>query len=239
MDVARGTRLVLIRHGEARCNTEAYIGGHLGCRGLTERGIRQSEILAQRVARTGEFGHCAAIWTSVLPRAIETAEILKTVLPDLVIERSCSLCERHPGEADGMTWEDYGKRYARDALPGDDPHTPLSEGGESWVAFVERAEEALYGLARRYAGQGVIVVTHGGVIDSSLIGFLSLASYGSRVRLHPEHTSITEWEYIGTRWRLARYNDSAHLSEPQYEDLRTPAPEWVHSDINSRIRPRA
>lgn len=228
--VAPGTRLILVRHGEAYCNTEGYIGGHRSCRGLTERGVAQSEVLAKRIARTQEFAQCSAIWTSVLPRAIETAVILRNALPHLDVEQSCSLCERHPGEADGLTWDEYEQRHGRGALPGDDPNAVLSEGGESLISFVERAEEALYLLAHRYAGQSVMIVTHGGIIDSSLIGFLDLPFHGNRVRLHPEHTSITEWEYIGTKWRLVRYNDAAHLGEPECKVLLTPAPEWVNRE---------
>ncbi|HUZ21948.1 MAG TPA: histidine phosphatase family protein [Acidimicrobiales bacterium] len=227
---APGTRLAIVRHGEAVCNVEDFIGGHEGCRGLTKRGVRQAEALAERLRRTGELAGAAALWTSVLPRAVETAEIIAPSLRDLPVQRSCGLCERHPGEADGLTWAEYERRYLRISLPGDDPELPLSPGGESWIDFVDRASASLAALAADHPGQLLVVVAHGGVIDASVIRFLGLPDHGENVRLHPDHTSITEWEHTGTRWRFARYNDAAHLGGPEVEELRSPAPGWVGRD---------
>jgi len=206
-----GTRLVIIRHGEAVCNAEEYIGGHGSCRGLTARGVRQAEALAARLERTRELEGAAAFYTSVLPRAIETAAIVAPALGGARFVESCSLCERHAGEADGLTWSEYGDRYLRRSLPGDEPDVPLAPGGESWAGFVERATTALAAIADAHAGQLVVVVAHGGVIDSSMISFLGLADHGAGVRLHPEHASLTEWQHVGSKWRLVRYSDSAHL----------------------------
>ena len=231
--IAAGTRLAIIRHGEAYANVDSVIGGHKGCRGLTPRGVAQVEVLAERLARTGELAGAAAMWTSVLPRAIESAAILAPTLGVSGFERSCSFCERHPGEADGMTWVDYEARYQRRGLPGDDPEFPTSPGGESWIDFLDRAAAALTSVAVRHPGGLVVVVSHGGVIDSSMIRFLGLAEHGNLVRLHPGNTSITEWRHTGSRWRLVRYNDVAHLAglahitstEPEWVDVEPP--EWA------------
>lgn len=230
--VAAGTRLVVVRHGEAACNAEDFIGGHHGCRGLTARGVEQARALARRLERTGELGEAVALYTSVLPRAIETAEIVATALPSSlgVPEQRCELCERHPGEADGLTWAEYERRYQRSSLPGEDVELPLSPGGESWAQFVRRAAGALTSVARRHPGQLAVVVAHGGIIDSSMISFLSLPSHGGLVRLHAEHTSLTEWQHTGRSWRLVRYNDAAHLAEPELAGHRTPSPAWVVRD---------
>ncbi len=230
--IAPGTRLAIIRHGEAASNAEDFIGGHAGCRGLTGRGVAQARALAGRLERTGELAAATAFYTSVLPRAIETAEIVATGLPGRlgVPVQSCDLCERHPGEADGLTWSEYEARYQRSSLPGEDPETPLSPGGESWVDFVERASGALSALARRHPGELVVVVAHGGIIDASMIAFLGLPAHGTAVRLHAENTSITEWQHTGRTWRLVRYNDAAHLADPESIEHRSPLPAWVATD---------
>jgi probable phosphoglycerate mutase len=224
-----GTRLAIIRHGEAVCNAQSYVGGPKSCRGLTALGVRQSEVLAERLARTGELDGPDALWTSELPRAYETAAILAPALGELTVERSQALCEREPGEADGLSWAEFSLRYGRNSTPGDHPELPLSPGGESWIGFVERAATALTDLARRHRGGLVVIVAHGGIIDASLIAFLGLPGYGNTVRLHAENTSITEWRHTGRRWRLVRYNDSAHLAEAP-GDLRAEPPEWVFSE---------
>src|ERR1700737_4528107 len=100
------TRLVLIRHGESRATVDQVVGGHEGCRGLSELGVRQVQALAGRLAKSGELGTVDAVLTSVLPRAIETAELIAPAVgwaPEDV-QRDCALCELHPGECDGMTW---------------------------------------------------------------------------------------------------------------------------------------
>lgn len=224
-----GTRLAIVRHGEAVCNAESFVGGPKSCRGLTALGIRQSEVLAERLRRTGELAGASALWTSELPRAFQTAELLAPALGDLAIERSTSLCEREPGEADGLSWAEFTRRYGRSSTPGDQPESPFAPGGESWVGFVGRAATALRKLAARYSGGLVVVVAHGGIIDASLIAFLDLPEHGNGVRLHAENTSITEWRHTGRRWRLVRYNDAAHLAESDGA-LRAEPPEWVFTE---------
>ena len=222
--LAPGTRLVVIRHGEAACNAEDFIGGHASCRGLTDRGRRQVAALAERLERTGELDGADAVWTSVLPRAIETAAILAPAL-GRAASRSCDLCERHPGEADGLSWAEYEERYGAGTLPGVGPDVPLSPGGESWSGFVARAAGTLAGLARSHQGRLVVVVAHGGVVDASLIAFLGLATHGPGVRFHAENSSLTEWQHTGACWRLVRYNDAAHLAG--VEGALAPTPGWV------------
>jgi probable phosphoglycerate mutase len=236
-----GTRIVIVRHGEAFCNAEEFIGGHASCRGLTPRGVRQVEALASRLERTRELGTASAFYTSILPRAVETAAILSPVFGGAQFVQRCSLCERHPGEVDGLSWAAYSERYLRRSLPGDEPDQPLSPGGESWAHFLDRASAALTGLALEHPGELVVVASHGGVIDSSMIRFLGLAEHGAGVRLHPEHSSMTEWQHVGTKWRLVRYNDAAHLLDRGAEmpldpdgnagsELLTPPPAWVLVD---------
>ncbi len=229
--IATGTRLAIVRHGEAWCNLEQFIGGPKSCRGLTPRGQRQAHVLRERLERTGELAHASALWTSDLPRAIETARIVGEGLIGLEFQQSEGLSERDAGEADGMFWRDIPAQYGRSATPGDFPDEPLGPGGESWIAFVDRATAELNRLVHANPGELTLVVAHGGIIDASLIRFLQLPEHGSQIRLHAEHTSITEWHFTGRKWRLVRYNDFSHLSEPPHaSELLAPPPEWVHTE---------
>ncbi|MGH3975697.1 MAG: histidine phosphatase family protein, partial [Pseudonocardiaceae bacterium] len=106
------TRLVLIRHGESRATVDQMMGGHEGCRGLTERGKRQAEALADRLTRTGELADASVLLASVLPRAVETAEIVAPILGGLEVKQVCDFCELHVGAADGLlSWEEFRERY--------------------------------------------------------------------------------------------------------------------------------
>ena len=228
-ELAGGSRIVVIRHGEAVSNAEDVIAGHLTCKGLTDHGRLQVEALATRLRRTKELEGAVALYSSILPRAIETAEILSPALGNLEVRETCDLCERHVGEADGMTWREYEARYGV-MKPGDDPERDLAPGGESWVSFCDRAEAALYDVMSRHPGQLVVVAAHGGIIGASMVRFLGLSDHGAGLRGHPDNSSITEWAWTGVRWWLVRYNDAGHLDTQRWAEsdgLRVPAPDWV------------
>ncbi len=212
---ARGgaTRVVLVRHGEARCNVNGIVGGMIGCSGLTVTGVSQAEALADRLARTGELAGVDALYASTLPRAVETAEILRPALdrwregPPLEIVRQEQLSELHPGEADGLDWTTFAERYGEpdwDAAPGE----PLAPGAESWTGFVDRAAAAVGALADAHPGQLVVAACHAGVVEATMLRFLPFGAGGPvRLRLRTEHASMTEWERFEGTWLLRRYND--------------------------------
>ncbi|HVB92019.1 MAG TPA: histidine phosphatase family protein [Acidimicrobiales bacterium] len=204
------TRVVLVRHGEAACNVNRVVGGVRGCSGLTELGRRQVAALAERLGQTGEMVGVSALYASVLPRAVETAEQLRPVLGSGAIVQQCDLCELHPGMADGMEWQEVLDTFG---VPDwdQDADIPIAPGGESWTAFVARASGAIRGLAQRHPGETVVAAVHAGVIEASMIAFLGIDPVVYRrgwVRI--VHASLTEWEWVPAedRWILLRFNDS-------------------------------
>jgi probable phosphoglycerate mutase len=212
--------VVLVRHGEAVCNVSGVCGGPIGCEGLTDRGRGQVEALRDRLAETGELARVDALYASVLPRAIETAELLSPALathrdgrsvPELVTE--CGLCELHPGKADGMTWAEFTVEFG-DLDWVADPGRVIAPGGESWTGFVNRVAESLDTLVVRHSGQLVVVACHAGVIEASLLAKVPVAGglEGARLQLRTHHASLTTWEIDEGRWRLLAYNDAAHLA---------------------------
>ncbi len=205
----RGTRLVLIRHGEARCNVDGVIGGPHGDGGLTARGRAQARALAERLVRTGELGAASALYTSVLGRSVQTAALLAPGLPSLEAVPDCGLCELHPGVADALSWTEYAVRYG--ALNSDErPGSPFAPGAESWAGFHERVERALGALIVRHPGELVVAVVHGGVIEQAMKSVIHEPP-AARLGLRTEYCSVTEIEYDGPRRRLLRYNDVAPL----------------------------
>ncbi|MDP8953449.1 MAG: histidine phosphatase family protein [Actinomycetota bacterium] len=209
------TRLVLIRHGESQVTVDSVVGGPKTCSGLSPHGRRQAEALARRLRRTGELADLDVLVASTLPRAVETAEIVAPVVGGPAVEQHGDLCELHPGEADGITWEEFRRRYT---WPGDtrDFYRPMAPGAESWAAFSTRVGQALTRLADAHECRTVVAACHGGVIEQSfaVLGELPL---GRGFHLRIENTSITEWERAPhgpeRRWTLVRFNDAAHLAE--------------------------
>jgi len=205
-------RLVLVRHGEAVCNVSGTVGGKVGCTGLTDLGRRQVVALADRLVRTGELGVVDALYSSVLPRAVETASLLA---PALGVEagsimQDCDLCELHPGQADAMSWQEVIDNFG---VPDWDsePDLLIAPDGESWTGFVARISQTLRGLAERHTGEVVVAAVHAGVIEASLIGLLKIPPVaGRRGWVRIGHASLTEWEWEPTksRWILVRVADA-------------------------------
>ncbi|HEY1829434.1 MAG TPA: histidine phosphatase family protein [Acidimicrobiales bacterium] len=208
------TRIVLVRHGEAVCNVSGVVGGPKGDTGLTELGRRQVGALAGRLVRTGELRRAGPLYASPLPRALETAELLRPaigpegLLP--VVREEPDLSELRPGEADGMTWQQVIDTFG---LPDwdIDADGPLAPGGESWDTFVPRASGCVRSLAERHPGEMVVAAVHAGVIEACLVAFLGVPPERQRrgwVRIG--HASLTTWEYVGdeARWILLGFNDT-------------------------------
>ena len=206
-----GTRLLFIRHGECFANALGRAGGPIGDGGLTDLGRRQSMALRDRLARSRELDDASALYCSTLPRAIETAEILRPALPanlDLVADET--LVELKVGDVDGLTWQEIGERFTGPDWDVD-PSQPCAPGGESLLAFHERCAQAIATLTQRHPGELVVVVAHGGVIEQAMKVYQGLAAH---VRMEPriENCSMTEIEFRGGYRRLLRFNDVAPLS---------------------------
>jgi probable phosphoglycerate mutase len=212
------TRIVLVRHGEAVCNVTHVVGGVKGDTGLTELGRRQVSALAARLAETGELRGATALYSSVLPRAVETAGLLRPVVGggddgQLELVQQCDLCELHTGEADGMVWQEVIDTYG---VPdwNVDEMAPLAPGGESWAAFVQRSSGAVRALVERHPGELVVAAVHAGVIESTMISFLGITrDIYRRGWLRTLHASMTEWEWVpdDARWILLRFNDACGI----------------------------
>jgi broad specificity phosphatase PhoE len=216
-EAAGATRIVLVRHGEAVCNVSGVCGGPQGCAGLTEAGRDQVAALRDRLFASDELADASALYASVLPRAVETAMGIAAALtgregavPPLVTE--CDLCELHPGEADGMGWEEFTAAFGTPDWD-TDPSQPIAPGGESWTGFVRRVDGALDVLASRHPGELVVAATHAGVVEASLLAKVPVEGGldGARLQLRTAHTSLTTWEVDDGRWRLLGYNDATHL----------------------------
>lgn len=209
MSPSERTRLLLVRHGESRVTVKQIIGGDLSCTGLSPLGRRQAEVLGERWTR-GHEPKVDALWSSTLPRAKETAELLSPALGGLRVQTHHDLVERRPGEADGVGYKEFSSLFE---WAGDvHPHLPLAPGGESLATFNYRTGQALYELIEQNAGTTMMIVCHGGVIDIAMRLFLGLGMNMQFV-LWTLNTSITEFVTTDDPgvWRLVRYNDSAHL----------------------------
>jgi probable phosphoglycerate mutase len=199
-----------MRHGESQAQIDRIVSGHDTCTGLSERGWRQAELLGERLSRSGELRAASGLYSSILPRAIETASVISAAVGGHDVRSDCSWCEIHPGEAEGIAWEEFSQRYGNEGAFGRaESRVP---GSESTNAFVARVEAAIVGLVDAHEGETVVVVAHGGVVQCALEALVGI-EFGTMIG-YVENTSITEFrQSSGGEWRLSRLNDHAHLWE--------------------------
>lgn len=223
------TRILLVRHGESNATVSRLMAGERACTGLSPLGRLQAERLAERFT-AGHDGHPAVLWSSPLPRALETAEILLPALPDvneLVTDDAWQ--ELRPGVADGLRFDDIVARYGRpDEAQPDRRWWP---GSETLNEFHDRVIGAWERLVDASVGTTALVTCHGGVIDVVFRHVLGLPRAGG-FDLWTLNTSITELvarhapDERPARWRLGRFNDASHLAGlPKGSVVRAVAPD--------------
>jgi probable phosphoglycerate mutase len=204
-------RLILVRHGDAHAGFSGVIGGQAGCAGLTELGRRQAEALRDHLATSGRV-RADVLLVSVIPRAIETAQIIAPALGLEIAGHECDLCEVHTGTADGLAWEEYQVRYGSFDMEAE-PDRLFAPEGDSWNSFHERVQRLLDRLAADHPDETVVAVCHAGVIMASMRCLLGLAQPGRGTQLRPSNTGLTEWEHdpVLDRWTLHAFNEAGHL----------------------------
>jgi probable phosphoglycerate mutase len=164
-DLQCPARVFVARHGEAEYESEqlADVGGS-----LTRAGRAQSRQLAD--ALRGQS--IARIWSSPLARAVQTAEIVAASLGVEVVVRE-ALREYSVGDWAGQDFE--GARFADvfgHWVGGRmDRRIP---GAESGAEIIGRLTGVLNEIADEHRGEGVLVVTHGGVMLTALPPLLGL-----------------------------------------------------------------
>src|SRR5918997_4535703 len=209
------TDLYLIRHGEAVVNVQPIIGGMRGDIGLTDRGRRQAQLLEERLRADGLGAD--HLYVSTLPRALETGEYVARAL-SLPIQRDDELQELRPGEADGLSVEEWRTKFAApDTSAVTEPFQEFSPGGESWAGFLVRVGRALATLVARHENQSVVAVCHGGVLEASFHLAFGVGGTGNKVGFAPLNASLTHWRYQRgaddrPEWELVTFNDAGHLA---------------------------
>lgn len=204
-------RLILVRHGDAHAGFHGVIGGRTGCAGLTDLGRRQAEALRDHLAATQRITPDVLV-TSLLPRAIETAEIIAPALGLDIHDHVGDLGEVDPGDADGLTWAEYDIRHGGFDMEAE-PDRVFAPAGDSWNSFHERVGRVLARLAADHADQTVMAVCHAGVIMASLRLLLGLPSPMPGARLRPTNTGLTDWAHdpVTGVWTLHGFNETGHL----------------------------
>lgn len=217
------TELVLVRHGEAVDNVEFLKNLTGDCRGLTERGRGQADLVAGRLAaRMAGEQPFHVLCHSPVRRAAETAARIAAVLgPAVPVESVGGLRVADHGEDGQHPWDMTTNLIG--TIPPLDPHNAPSAGGESWQAYLDRSGRTLLELADRYAGRRILVVAHAETAASAMHVFMRLSAGASRWTFPIiNHTGLSGWRRMVSplagaeptgSWALLFSNDDTHLPE--------------------------
>jgi probable phosphoglycerate mutase len=171
------TTIVLIRHGETDWNRDNRFQGHADPP-LNDAGRAQARALAADL-RGERF---AALYTSPLRRAAETAAILAAEL-GLESVPDDALKEVDVGSWSGLTREDVEARFP-------DGYTRWLEYGHGWddgETYDELGTRVLSGLlaiTAHHDSAKVLAVTHGGPIRSALAAAEGIPLEDARRSIH-------------------------------------------------------
>lgn len=201
------TELILVRHGETAWNRERRMQGQTDT-ALSDIGRAQAAALGLRMKEA----HIDALYSSDLSRAYDTAAAV-AVHTGHEIRKEPLLRERTFGIFEGLTYDEMGGRYpeAHARFLSRDPDYAVP-GGESAREFYERSLDCLTDIARSHAGEIVMVVTHGLVLDT-----LYRAATGLDIRTRREapllNASLNTFRYADETWHMISWGDVEHLAE--------------------------
>ncbi|RKN81981.1 histidine phosphatase family protein [Paenibacillus ginsengarvi] len=189
------TTITFVRHGITDFNREKRAQGHLS-NPLNETGILQAKTVAKRLA--GE--NWDVMFSSDLWRARQTADIIAEELGIPVSRFDVRLREIGRGQLEGTIEEERIARWGpnwRELDLGEESHESVRERGKRFVGEV----------AAQYAGQNILVVSHGFLIGQTLKAIMQDETTGERLG----NTSVTAVVRSGNRWEYQLYNCMRHL----------------------------
>jgi len=194
-------KLLLWRHGQTTWNAERRFQGHSDVP-LDATGHEQ----ARRTARYIAALHPAAIYSSDLARAVETADYLAR-LTGLPVQLDKDLRERGGGSWEGLTDAEIRAEYPAEYAAWVPPD------GESVTAVADRSAASLQRIADSLdSGTLAVLVSHGAAIN---LGMSRLLGLPERVRVLGPLGNCA-WSVLGRRgghWRLLEHNAGRILDQ--------------------------
>jgi broad specificity phosphatase PhoE len=199
------TELFLIRHGETTWNIRKLIQGSENP-SLSELGIKQAEMLAERFASTP----VDAIYASDLKRAAQTAEIIaeKKGLPVHFREGLRELCF---GEWEGKPFSEVMNGYHSflEFWSKNDCGSSVRDA-ESMAQCLRRSVPVLEEIVKNHEDGKVILVAHG-VVNSFLLSHVLGLDIENFWKFQFGNTSVSRVVFLNGSSRVTLLNDTSHL----------------------------
>lgn len=200
-------RLLLLRHAETEWNRERRFQGWRDSP-LSTTGREQAESAARLLAASP----VAAVWSSPLGRARETAAVI-AVPHKLPVREAEAFREMRFGDWEGLTRDEVQAQF-----PGalhawaETPHEAVWPGAETLATVRARALAGLAALRQAHAGETVCLVSHGITCRILILEALGLG-LDRLWSLQLSSTGISELEFRDDWTTLHRMNSLIHLTD--------------------------
>jgi len=192
-------KLILVRHGESQGNRERIFAINPADLPLTDLGYSQAREAAHTIAALFQ---AELVVASPYLRARETARVIAEIVK-LPLEIEPDLYERDVGMLKGESYDSLA------TAPGYDHSAPWAwrpQGGESYEDVRARVAPVLDRLARAHLSRDVVVVSHGGVMQT-LWSHVTGSWQGAHA---PENCGIVVVEYGPRGYSLPLVFGDAH-----------------------------
>lgn len=205
--------LIMIRHGQSYVNLRDWEGGNVDAP-LTDLGKKQAAALAEWLPKRIE--DVDVIYCSTMLRAQETAEPLAVAygLPLMCDDR---LREIGNNRLDHTAWPSEDLPEYHEWWASERPFSAVTRDrdmGETMMHFRIRVGSFIEDLVGKYRGKKVVVVCHGGVIETTHDHVFNVGPW-RHCEVWTHNTGITRFELVEhplrETWRLHYHSRTLHL----------------------------
>jgi broad specificity phosphatase PhoE len=207
-------RIYFIRHGESESNAERIFDNSTGKNPLTMTGRRQAEATADWFQQRP----VTALYSSPIPRAVETAEVISRKINQPV---TClqELSEFRIGDLEGLPMNRENSAIHRTVLEKwreGKTETPFPNG-ETYTELIQRFTCALTKIRRDHPQGDVLVVSHGGLIIFGLKALCANADWDPVWSVLMSNCAISTAEISlkpeGIQGKLLKWASADHLPD--------------------------
>jgi probable phosphoglycerate mutase len=204
------TTLILVRHALNDWVGEKLAGWTPGVH-LNDKGRAQAQALAQRLADQS----LAAVYSSPLERAVETAQIIAAP-HHLEVHIRDGIGEVHYGEWTGQSLQELAKQDVWRVVQFY-PSGARFPGGETIREMQARAVADLDAIVAAHPAQTVVAVSHADVLKAALAHYTGMhLDLFQRLVVSPASLSVLSFTPMGPR--LVCLNDAAHIPQEKTDN---------------------
>jgi broad specificity phosphatase PhoE len=208
------TLVYLVRHGETSWNAEHRFQGHLDVE-LSRKGLAQAAAVAAWIAT--QPVHFAALFSSDLKRAVQTAQIIGRRV-ELIPQLYRGLRELHGGEWQGLLRTEIEARFPGKLDLWDEQLDSFTvPGGESLRAVQRRIYATYEKIVAEHPGEAIIIVSHGAALTALLAAMhdwdLVETWHSRQARMGNTGVTVVAHDHDRNKHDLILLNSSEHLAD--------------------------